>query len=59
MKKLSDIKIAKDHYLNIAAKETLADKVYRDPNFFKQPSNRFEKRNMARHETLNGRLKQL
>lgn len=53
-----DIKIAKDLYLHEACKEvTLADKGYRFKNYFKQASNRMEKRILARHETLNGRLK--
>jgi len=55
----TDLKIAKDVYLRYARNEiTLADKGYRFRNFFKQPSNVMEKRILARHETLNGRLKQ-
>lgn len=55
-----DIKIAKDLYVhNLNRNEiTLADKGYRDRTYFKTPSNLFEKRVLARHETLNGRLKQ-
>lgn len=53
-----DLKIAKDHYINIAGNEvTLADKGYRGHPNFKAPSNQWEKRILARHETLNGRLK--
>lgn len=55
----SDLKMAKDLYVKFAPKEkTLADKGYRLKPFFKQPSNAFEKRILARHETLNGRLKE-
>ena len=54
-----DIKLAKEAYLYFARKEiTLADKGYRLAGKFKKPSNRHEKRLLARHETLNGRLKQ-
>lgn len=54
-----DIKIAKDLYLHYAANEiTLADKGYRHVPQFKQPTNAFEKRVLARHETLNHRIKQ-
>lgn len=54
-----DIKIAKNLYLKYARDEvTLADKGYRFRNYFKNPTNAMEKRIMARHETLNGRLKQ-
>lgn len=53
-----DLKIAKELYCEFAAGEvTLADKGYRCPEFFKIPSNAFEKRILARHETFNGRLK--
>lgn len=54
-----DIKIADELYCKKAAKElTLADKGYRRRNVFKNPSNAFEKRILARHETLNRRLKE-
>lgn len=54
-----DLKIAKDQYLRYAKNEiTLADKGYRFKNYFKQPSNSYEKRLLARHESVNGRLKQ-
>lgn len=54
-----DIKIAKDLYLHFAASEiTLAEKGYRLVSHFKQPTTVFEKRVLARHETLNHRLKQ-
>lgn len=39
-------------------KKTLADRGYRMKRFFKQPSNELEKRVLARHETLNGRIKE-
>ena len=53
-----DLKIAKDLYLHYAQNETtLADKGYRYQQYFKNPSNDLEKRILARHETLNGRLK--
>lgn len=52
-----DIKIANDLYVYYAKEEiTLADKGYKSKNF-KQPTNRREKRILARHETLNGKLK--
>lgn len=54
-----DLKIAKEAYLHFAAnKITLADKGYRLTGKFKQPENAFEKRVLARHETLNGKLKE-
>lgn len=54
-----DIKIAKDLYVKVAKNEvTLADKGYRLQNVFKKPSNASERRLLARHETLNGRLKE-
>lgn len=54
-----DLKIAKETYIHFAAKEiTLADKGYRLKKYFKQPSSRIEKRILARHETLNGRIKE-
>lgn len=54
-----DLKIAKDLYLQYASDEvTLADKGYRFQPYFKQPSNAMEKRILARHETLNGRVKE-
>lgn len=55
-----DLKIAKDLYLKVVANKevTLADKGYRFKKFFKNPSNAYEKRILARHETLNGRLKE-
>lgn len=54
-----DLKIAQDLYCNFARNEiTLADKGYRLQRYFKQPSNAKEKRILARHETLNGRLKE-
>lgn len=54
-----DLKIAREIYVHIAANEfTLADKGYRGENCFKQPKNAYEKRVLARHETLNGRLKE-
>lgn len=53
-----DIKLAKELYVHFAENEvTLADKGYRDQNYFKNPENPFEKRILARHETLNGKLK--
>lgn len=36
----------------------MTDKGYRLQGFFKQPSTAKEKRALARHETLNGRLKE-
>lgn len=54
-----DIKIAKEQYLDYAKDEvTLADKGYRLGGYFKNPSNTKEKLLLARHETLNRRLKQ-
>lgn len=54
-----DVKIAKDLYIYYAKNEkTLADKGYKDKKFFKQPSNYEEKCILARHETVNARLKQ-
>lgn len=54
-----DIKIAMDLYVSFAQNETtLADKGYRQKQYFKQPSNKAEKKVLARHETLNGRLKE-
>lgn len=54
-----DIKMAKDQYLRYAKSEiTLADRGYRFKHYFKKPSNTYEKTLLARHETLNGRLKQ-
>lgn len=53
-----DVKIAKELYVYYAENEiTLADKGYRDRRYFKLPENITEKRILARHETLNGRLK--
>lgn len=53
-----DIKLAKDLYVNFVGNEiTLADKGYKDRQYFKNPENIFEKRVLARHETLNGKLK--
>lgn len=55
----SDLKIAKNLYLHHARNEvTLADKGYRFKPYFKIPTNALEKRVLARHETLNGRLKE-
>lgn len=55
----TDLKIAKNLYIQYANKEkTLADKIYRHQGFFKQPTNAVEKRILARHETLNGRIKE-
>lgn len=55
----SDLKMAKDLYVKIAYKErTLTDKGYRMKNVFKIASTDFEKKLLARHETLNGRLKE-
>lgn len=55
----NDIKVAKNLYVHYACKElTLADKGYKCKKFFKQPSNAMEKRILAKHETVNGRLKQ-
>lgn len=54
----TDLKIAKDLYVHVASKEiTLADKGYRS-KYFKIRSNAWEKRILARHETVNGRLKE-
>lgn len=48
----------KDLYLHYARNEvTLADRGYCYKHFFKHPSNQREKGLLARHETLNGRLK--
>lgn len=53
-----DFAIAKNLYLYYAKDEvTLADKGYRFKHYFKQPSNNSEHSLLARHETLNGRLK--
>lgn len=53
-----DIRIARDLYVNFSQDEiTLADKGYRGLNNFKIASNQTEKRILARHETMNGRLK--
>lgn len=53
-----DSKIAKECYIHDANNEiTLADKGYRGIGNFKIASEPFEKRILARHETLNGRLK--
>lgn len=53
-----DLKIARQLYIHYAKNEiTLADKGYRDATYFKQPTSLHEKRILARHETLNGRLK--
>lgn len=53
-----DLKIARQLYVHYAKNElTLADKGYRGSVYFKQPTNIIEKRILARHETLNGRLK--
>lgn len=55
----SDLKIALDLYVDFTENEiTLADKGYRQKKYFKQPSNRMEKKILARHETVNGRLKE-
>lgn len=55
----TDLKIALDLYVHVAKNEmTLADKGYRQKKYFKQPTNAMEKRILARHETLNGRLKE-
>lgn len=55
----SDLKISKDLYLNYSRKETTsADKGYRLKIFFKQPTNAVERKILARHETLNGRIKE-
>lgn len=55
----NDLKLAKELYLHFAKNEiTLADKGYRLAGKFKQPSNACEKRLLARHETVNGRLKE-
>lgn len=55
----NDLAIAKDLYISYARKEvTLADKGYRLKPYFKQPSNALEKKILARHEALNGRLKE-
>lgn len=54
-----DLKIAKDLYIFYTENEvTLADKGYNSKQYFRQPRNRIEKALLARHETLNGRLKQ-
>lgn len=54
-----DLKIAEKLYLKYSKHEvTLADKGYRLQGKFKQPSNANERRILARHETLNARLKQ-
>lgn len=54
-----DIKIARDLYIHHTTENeiTLADKGYRDLKYFKQPTTREERVLLARHETLNGRLK--
>jgi len=53
-----DLKIANDLYVRYACEElTLADKGYKG-RLFKKAETQFEKRVLARHETLNGRLKQ-
>ncbi len=55
----TDLKIALDLYVNVAENEiTLADKGYNQKKYFKNPCNRMEKKILARHETLNGRLKE-
>ncbi len=55
----TDLKIAKDLYIHIAKKEiTLADKGYCLKPFFKQPTTSRENKILARHEALNGRLKE-
>ncbi len=55
----SDLKIAKDSYVHFARREkTLADKGYRLKPYFKQPTTAREKKILARHEALNGRLKE-
>lgn len=56
----TDLKIAQDLYVyHVEEGEyTLADKGYRQKKYFKQPTNAIEKRILARHETLNGRLKE-
>lgn len=54
----TDLKIACDLYVHIAKNEiTLADKGYRFHRSFRTPRTAGEKRVLARHETLNGRLK--
>lgn len=54
-----DEKMAKDLYIFQSEGEiTLADKGYKDQTYFKNPTNKTEKQILARHETLNGRLKQ-
>lgn len=53
-----DIEIAKDLYIYYAKNEiSLADKGYRFQNYFKQPTSQKQRTLLARHETLNGRLK--
>lgn len=55
----NDLAIAKDLYVSYARKEiTLADKGYILKPFFKQPSNAIEKKLLAQHETVNGRIKE-
>lgn len=55
----SDLKIAKDLYIHFAKNEvTLADRGYPLKPYFKQPSNALERKILARHETLNRRLKE-
>lgn len=59
MRRVEDLTIAQDLYLKFARREaTLADNGFRMEPFFKQPSNAHEKRLLARHESLNGRLKE-
>lgn len=55
-----DLKIAKESYIHCVKKGelTLADRGYNLRSYFKTPTTAQEKRILARHETLNGRLKQ-
>jgi hypothetical protein len=54
-----DIKIAKDAYTFFAQNElTLADNGYNDQRFFKNPTTHLDRTILARHETVNKRLKQ-
>lgn len=45
------------HFLD-EGERALADKGYKNYNFFKNPSNKKEKTVLARHETVNGRIKE-
>lgn len=60
----SDLKLARDQFIHMMepGEKSIADKGYNDDNFFINPRNnpRYPhiKRILARHETVNGRLKQ-